>query len=104
LVLAPIENPSFNSMPAMRILEKVEEAMNIYGYTFSVQCPNNSKSIEYTLLIKASEMIMAESIVAACSFDKPMYQEQVADELRRMLPGEQSISAEHCGVEVITER
>ena len=78
--------------------------MNIYGYTFSVQCPNDSKTIEYTILIKHDEMIMAETIVAACAFDKPMYQEQVADELRRILPGEQSISADHCGVEVITER
>ena len=78
--------------------------MNIYGYTFSVQCPNDSSSIEYTLLIRHDEMIMAESIVSACDFKSPMYQEQVADELRRLLPGEQSISADHAGVEIITER
>lgn len=77
---------------------------NIYGYTFRVKCPNDDRSIEYTLLIKSPDMIMAESIVTACNFDKPMYQEQIADELRQALPGEQSISAEHCGVEVITHR
>ncbi len=79
--------------------------MNIYGYTFSVKCPNDpTESIEYTLIIKHAEMVMAESIAAACQFDKPMYQEQVADELRRILPGEQSLSGEHKGVEITTIR
>lgn len=77
--------------------------MNMYGYTFTVECPNGGAA-EYTLLILHDEMIMAEDIVKACEFAGPMYHEFIADHLRAELPGRQTLSGEHAGVEVETVR
>lgn len=77
--------------------------MNIYGYTFKCKCPNDDAEIEYTLLIKHDEMILVEDIIKACAMPAS-YQEDIADTLRKVLPGEISISAEHQGVEVTTIR
>jgi len=77
--------------------------MNIYGYTFSVECPNDDAAIEYTLLIQHDEMILVEDIIKACKFPA-LYQEEIADKLSQLLPGKISLSAEHQGVEVLTMR
>jgi len=77
--------------------------MNIYGYTFTVKCPNDDAEIEYTLLVEHDEMILVEDIIKACKFPAA-YQEQIADRLHELLPGEISISATHHGVEVVTTR
>ena len=77
--------------------------MNIYGYTFNCQCPNDEASIEYTLIIRHTEMILVEDIIKACKLP-PSYQENIADQLRDLLPGEISISALHQGVELTTTR
>ena len=79
--------------------------MNIYGYTFKVECPNyKDEFIEYTLLIRSKQMIMVEDIVKACTYSRPEFHEQIANDLSDCLPGKQSIRATHCGVEVITKR
>ena len=77
--------------------------MNIYGYTFMCKCPNDDAEIEYTLLIQHDEMILVEDIIKACKFPAS-YQEEIADKLRKLLPGKISVSAEHQGVEVTTTR
>ena len=77
--------------------------MNIYGYSFFVKCPNDDADIEYTLMIKHDQMILVVDIIKACKFP-PSYQEEIADKLRDLLPGNISISAEHQGVEVVTTR
>jgi hypothetical protein len=83
----------------------MDSPVNIYGYTFSVSCPSDPTELsEYTLLIRHDEMIKAEDIVDACGIIGPKYHEEIADIIRKKLPGKQSISAEHCGVEIITER
>ena len=79
--------------------------MNIYRYPFKVACPNNpDEVVEYYLTIEHDGMIMAERIVDACKFSEPMYQEEVAGELRDRLPGQQTIIAKHLAVQVTTVR
>ena len=76
---------------------------NLYGHTFTVRCPNNDDTVEYTLMVLHDEMIMVEDIIDACRFPAA-YQEDIADALREKLPGRISISAVHQGVEVVTLR
>lgn len=78
--------------------------MNIYRYKFSVRCPNDDKSIEYHLEVQTAAMVMAEEIVTACLFNGAGYHEVVADHLAATLPGRQTITATHSGVEVVTVR
>lgn len=79
--------------------------MNIYSYTFTAECPAApGEHVEYTLIMEADRMIMVEDIVKACAFDKPMFHEHIADWLFDEFKGRQTISAEHCGVEITTVR
>lgn len=78
--------------------------MNEYYYKFSVKCPNDDASVEYSLTIKDTEMILVESIVAACALKDRAYHEDIADMLRERLSGSQEITAIHSGVTIITKR
>jgi hypothetical protein len=79
--------------------------MNHYEYTFPASCPSDPDQIvEYTLIIESHEMIMAEAIVEACKFERPMYQEDIANHLGKMFPGRVSVHGEHVGVEISSYR
>ena len=77
--------------------------MNEYYYKFSVKCPNDNKSVVYSLKIEHKEIIMVESIIAICNLPAS-YQEPIADIIRNKLPGKQTITAVHSGVTIITKR
>jgi hypothetical protein len=49
-------------------------------------------------------VIKAESIVAECTFDQPVFHEAVADRLFESLGGRQVLTATHTGVEIETRR
>lgn len=78
--------------------------LNIYRYTFKATCPVDKANIEYRLQIETDGVIKAESIVAACVFDQPVFHEDVADRLFEGLGGDQVLTATHTGVEIETRR
>lgn len=78
--------------------------MNIYKYSFSVECPSGGELSEYHITIYHDQIIMAEDIVRFCAFVRPLYHEQIADILQGFLPGQQVIRASHCGVSIETRR
>ena len=77
--------------------------MNIYRHSFSVLCPNNGVSINYTLEVTSNRTIMAEDIVKACARDKAFH-ENLADDLLIALGGSQVLRAHHHGVDIETRR
>ena len=78
--------------------------MNIYTYVFVVNCPLNSESIIYTLVLRHLEKVLVEHIKTACSLFKVGHHEDIADELFRRFGGEQVLTAHHHGVDLRSER
>lgn len=78
--------------------------MNSYTTRFSAICPVNEKRIEYTLRIESHEYISVEKILRAVKRCTRGFHEDFADELIRKLGGNQTLSAEHHGVLIQTER
>ncbi len=78
--------------------------LNIYRYTFMATCPSDKASIKYSLQIETGSVIKAEQIVAECTFDQPVFHEDVADRLHQALGGYQTLVAVHGGVEIETQR
>lgn len=78
--------------------------MNLYTHKFTAICPKDGAKISYTFLINHSEFIAVESIKEACIFHEPIYHEDIADKLKKELPGYHSLIAKHSGVEVVTIR
>jgi hypothetical protein len=81
--------------------------VNIYRHTFTGPCPNNQRSIDYRLEIRANRVLMAEDIVSVCeemkTAGKP-YHETIADRLYERFAGKQRLIAFHHGVEIETVR
>lgn len=78
--------------------------MNIYRHQFIAVCPSDKASIRYTLQIEADFVIMAERIEQECTFDAPVYHEDVADKLLGRFGGKQTLTATHGKVEIETRR
>lgn len=78
--------------------------LNIYRYSFTATCPVDQAAIEYRLQIEIGSVIKAESIVTECTFDRPVFHEDVADRLFECFGGHQTLSATHTGVEIETRR
>lgn len=77
---------------------------NIYRHQFIAECPNNGKSIVYSLTIETDKTVMVEHITTACSLIKQGYHEDIADTLHQALGGFQLITAHHHGVDIETHR
>ena len=77
--------------------------MNIYTQRFRATCPNNGRTVDYTLTIEASRMIEVESIQAATS-GLAGYHEDFADRLFAAFGGRQELSAHHHGTDIRTVR
>ena len=78
--------------------------MNTYQIRFWVTCPSNGKSIEYALEIKTKTMIQVEDLMAFLSEEKTAYHEPLADRLAAKFGGVQTMTANHHGVQITTER
>lgn len=78
--------------------------MNIYTYTFAAHCPNNGESIIYTLEIRSQTIIHVEHIKTACALHDTAYHEDIADDLAARFGGDQTLTANHHGVNIRTER
>lgn len=76
--------------------------MNKYKYNFRAKCPNDNKSIEYQLIIKTSDMIMAEKIVEICA-EIDGFQELIAAELKKEFSGSIKLKGKHSGVKITTK-
>lgn len=78
--------------------------MNIYTQHFWATCPENGRSVDYTLVIESPAMIMVEEIQKAVAEVKG-YHEQIADELVKRFGGtRQTLEAYHHGTHVKTIR
>lgn len=77
---------------------------NTYRHTFTANCPSDGEVIIYRLTIHTDKMLPVEHIRAATAQLKKGYQEEIADTLSELLPGEQEIVGVHQGVEVETVR
>ena len=78
--------------------------MNKYTTKFIALCPINNKQIVYQLEIKHSEQIMVEKIIEEVGKYTSAFHERIADELFVLLGGEQTLTANHHGVVIQTER
>lgn len=78
--------------------------MNKYTTKFIALCPINNKQIVYQLEIKHSEQIMVEKIIEEVSKYTSAFHEQIADELFVLFGGEQTLTANHHGIVIQTER
>lgn len=81
--------------------------MNTYTTEFFQQCPNNGVRVKYHLKIEADRVIPVEQIVSAVEIleiDEAKFHEEYADELAARLPGTQTLTAHHHGVDIQTIR
>jgi hypothetical protein len=78
--------------------------MNIYTQHFWATCPENGRSVDYTLVIESPAMIMVEEIQKAAAEMKG-YHEQIANELMlRFKDTQQTLEAHHHGTHIKTIR
>jgi hypothetical protein len=78
--------------------------MNTYRTEFFCHCPVNRVRIKYSLSIKTSEVIPVEEILTVVAGYEDGYHEEIADELLQRFGGTQTLTAEHHGVTIETER
>ena len=78
--------------------------MNKYNTKFTSVCPVNHKQITYELEIKHTDKILVEDILETISKLLIGYHENIADELFKKFGGEQTLTANHHGVVIQTER
>jgi len=77
--------------------------VNLYRFTFQRVCPADGATVDYTLELITTGMVLVEEIRKACT-GGPVFQEALADELRDVFGGVQRIVAVHQGVQVETLR
>lgn len=77
--------------------------MNTYTQKFRATCPANGRSVDYTLVIESSRMVMVEEIQAAVT-GLEGYHEDFADRLLAKFGGSQTLSAYHHGTDIVTVR
>lgn len=82
--------------------------MNTYRTDFFALCPSNGIRIKYTLKIEvpSSQVVHAEHIMMSIALhtQKPAYHEHLADTFANLLPGKQTLTADHHGVSIETIR
>ena len=79
--------------------------MNTYETTFTVKCPNDDGSVEYTLVIESENTIWVEDINKATDLGEiGAFHESLADGLYAQFGGKQTITAEHQGIKITTVR
>jgi hypothetical protein len=77
--------------------------VNHYRYSFTAECPEDGDSVLYILQIECETKILAEDIRENCKRGS-VYHEELADDLATCLPGNQTLTANHRGVEIVTYR
>ena len=78
--------------------------MNIYKTKFRAKCPADGQVIEYSLLVRAKTMILAETILKEVDCIQSGYHEDIADRLFASLGAEIILSASHQGVSIVAVR
>jgi hypothetical protein len=78
--------------------------VNTYRTEFFCLCPVNQVRIKYALAIKTPNMVPVEEILAVVESQHEGYHEDIADELLKRFGGEQTLTADHHGVQITTER
>ena len=79
--------------------------LNRYSLRFRRKCPVNDKVIRYTLTLETWRTVMVEEILRIVGdLPKSGFHEQFADNLAASLPGVQTLSAHHHGVDIETVR
>lgn len=78
--------------------------VNRYSLEFVVDCPANSVPVRYAWVIESSVMIRVETLRGFVRSLKPTYHEELADLLFKEFGGQQTLTAEHHSVLIVTER
>jgi len=81
--------------------------VNTYTTEFFQQCPNNGVRVKYHLQIESAKVIPVEEIVSAVEtveVGDAKFHEEYADALASWLPGTQTLTAHHHGVDIKTVR
>jgi len=81
--------------------------MNTYTTEFFQQCPNNGVRVKYRLQIESAQVIPVEEILSAVEIleiDDAKFHEEYANEFAARLPGTQTLTAHHHGVDIKTLR
>ena len=78
--------------------------MNTYKTQFFAHCPTNNVRITYNLTIQTDSTIMVEDIIDEVSSLNRGFHEAFADRLHCEFGGKQTLTADHHGVIVETER
>lgn len=78
--------------------------MNTYETIFWADCPANGERIVYSLTIRTAAFIKVESLVARLKQMTSAFHEDIADMLFAEFGGHQTMTAEHGGVTITTER
>ncbi len=78
--------------------------MNIYRAEFHARCPANGARIHYRWTLRTDKVVRVESINDALDAHSRGFHEDIADELHRAFGGHQTLTAEHHGVQIETQR
>lgn len=79
--------------------------MNKYTIHFVRKCPANGLNIAYRLTIETPHVLMVEAIRDEIeNLPEQAYHESIAESLTRSLPGRQTLSAHHHGIDIDTVR
>lgn len=79
--------------------------MNRYSVTFMAKCPNNDRIVRFALCVESKATIMVEDILKAVdALPSTGFHEDIADALTVALPGRQTLTAHHHGVDIETVR
>jgi hypothetical protein len=79
--------------------------MNKYTIHFVRKCPENGLAIAYRLTIETPHVLMVEAITEEIdNLPEQAYHEAIAQTLTRCLPGRQTLTAHHHGVDIETVR
>jgi hypothetical protein len=78
--------------------------VNTYRTTFFAQCPVNSVRIKYDLQIATRSVIAVERILEFIAGLQSGFHEAFADQLLQQFGGQQTLTADHHGVTIETNR
>lgn len=78
--------------------------MNVYTTRFFSICPNNGGRIEYEVSIESEKVIQVEDIIDAVMLFDRGFHEEIADQLFREFGGRQTLTADHHGVTIRSNR
>ncbi len=78
--------------------------LNVYTTEFFARCPNNGIRVKYVLRIEATGTVPVEAIIDHIEKIREGFHEAIADELFATFRGKQTLTADHHGVTIETER